>query len=63
MAAAADLSLRAAAVVDALEPKGMLAGLDLGRMDPARANQLLIAVTERASRTDLDAFVAALDGL
>jgi len=53
----------AARVVDALEPKGMLAGLDLGRMDPTRADQLLIAVTERASRTDLDAFVAALDAL
>jgi glycine dehydrogenase subunit 1 len=53
----------AARVVDALEPKGMLAGLDLGRVDPARADQLLIAVTERASRADLDAYVAALDAL
>jgi glycine dehydrogenase subunit 1 len=53
----------AARVVDALEPKGFLAGFDLGRVEPARADQLLIAVTERASREDLDAFVGALDGV
>ena len=53
----------AARVVDGLEPKGILAGLDLGRIEPARGDQLLIAVTERASRADLDAFVAALDAL
>jgi len=34
-----------------------------GRVEPARADQLLIAVTERASRADLDAFVSALDGI
>jgi glycine dehydrogenase subunit 1 len=53
----------AARVVDALEPKGFLAGFDLGRVDPGRADQLLIAVTERALRTDLDAFARALDAL
>ncbi|HKQ71238.1 MAG TPA: aminomethyl-transferring glycine dehydrogenase subunit GcvPA [Polyangiaceae bacterium] len=47
-------------VVDLLEPKGFLAGLDLGRVDPRRADQLLVAVTERATRADLDAFAAAL---
>ena len=53
----------AARVVDALEPKGFLAGFDLGRVDPGQADQLLIAVTERASRADLDAFARALDAL
>jgi glycine cleavage system protein P-like pyridoxal-binding family len=40
-----------------------LAGLDLGRMDKARSDQLLVAVTESRSRADLDAFVDALDAL
>jgi glycine dehydrogenase subunit 1 len=53
----------AGSVVDALEPKGFLAGLDLGRIDPKRADQLLIAVTEHMSRADLDAFADALDAL
>jgi glycine dehydrogenase subunit 1 len=53
----------AAQVVEALEPKGILAGLDLGRMDKARSDQLLVAVTESRSRADLDAFVDALDAL
>jgi glycine dehydrogenase subunit 1 len=53
----------AAKVVDALEPKGFLAGLDLGRIDPKRGDQLLVAVTERILKSDLDAFVAALDGV
>ncbi len=53
----------AARVVEALEPKGFLAGLDLGRVDPKRSDQLLIAVTERVIRSDLDGFVAALDGI
>jgi len=51
----------AARVVDALEPKGFLAGLDLGRVERAREGELLIAVTEHASRSDLDAFARALD--
>jgi glycine dehydrogenase subunit 1 len=50
-------------VVDALEPKGFLAGFDMGRIDPTRADQLLVAVTESRNRSDLDAFVAALDAV
>ena len=50
-------------VVEALEPKGILAGLDLGRVDKSRTDQLLVAVTESRSRADLDAFVDALDAL
>jgi glycine dehydrogenase subunit 1 len=39
---------------------GIIAGLDLGRIDPARRDQLLVAVTERHTRADLDRLVAAL---
>jgi glycine dehydrogenase subunit 1 len=39
---------------------GIIAGLDLGRIDPARRDQLLVAVTERHTRGDLDRLVAAL---
>jgi glycine dehydrogenase subunit 1 len=43
-----------------LEQRGILAGVSLGRFDPARDNQLLISVTERHARADLDRLVAAL---
>ncbi len=46
--------------VDELARKGILAGIDLGRWSRARERQLLIAVTERHSRADLDRLVAAL---
>src|SRR5262249_55547421 len=51
----------AARVVAAPGPKGYLAGFDVGRVDPSRADQLLVAVTERASRGEIDGFVRALD--
>ncbi len=51
----------AGALVSALYSKNILAGFDLGRVDPARKGELLVAVTERHSRADLDGFVAALD--
>src|SRR5204863_9906701 len=50
----------AAALVTALFADGVLAGFDLGRIDPARKGELLIAVTERHSRADLDKLVTAL---
>jgi glycine dehydrogenase subunit 1 len=53
----------AARVVEALEPQGLLAGLDLGRVDPARTGELLIAVTERSSKSDMDRLVRALGSL
>ncbi len=46
-----------------LESKGIIAGLDLGRVDPALSDQLLIAVTETHSRSDLDKLLAALDSV
>jgi glycine dehydrogenase subunit 1 len=50
----------AAAVCRKLEAQGIIAGYDLGRQDPARKDSLLIAVTEKHRREDLDRLVAAL---
>jgi glycine dehydrogenase subunit 1 len=53
----------AARVTRKLEESGIIAGFDLGRVDPALADRLLIAVTEKHRREQLDRFVAALDGV
>lgn len=50
-------------VLTALRAKNIVGGLDLGRWDKALANQLLVAVTERHTRADLDAFIQALQAL
>ncbi|WP_437691638.1 aminomethyl-transferring glycine dehydrogenase subunit GcvPA [Sorangium sp. So ce176] len=46
----------------ALAEQGIIAGLDLGRIDPRRRDELLVAVTERHGRADLDRLVGALAG-
>lgn len=51
----------AARVTEKLESEGIVAGYDLGRTDPALADRLLVAVTEKHRREDLDRFVEALD--
>jgi glycine dehydrogenase subunit 1 len=51
----------AARVCEKLESDGIIAGFDLGRSDPALADRLLVAVTEKHRREDLDRFAAALD--
>jgi glycine dehydrogenase subunit 1 len=51
----------AGALVSALTNQDIIAGFALGRVDPARKGELLVAVTERHARADLDRFVAALD--
>ncbi|MHB8572430.1 MAG: aminomethyl-transferring glycine dehydrogenase subunit GcvPA [Candidatus Dormibacteria bacterium] len=50
----------AAEVVAQLGSEGILAGYDLGRLDPSLADTLLVAVTETTSVPDLDAFAARL---
>jgi glycine dehydrogenase subunit 1 len=50
----------AAGVVAALAGGGFLAGLDAGRFYAGHDDVLLIAVTERRTRAELDAFVEAL---
>lgn len=51
----------AAHVCRRLEQDGILAGLDLGRVGAEYKDRLLVAVTERHRREDLDRLVAALD--
>ncbi|WP_437561013.1 aminomethyl-transferring glycine dehydrogenase subunit GcvPA [Sorangium sp. So ce542] len=46
----------------ALAEQGIIPGLDLGRIDARRRDELLVAVTERHGRADLDRLVAALAG-
>ena len=43
----------------ALESHGIVAGVDLGRYEPSRKNQILLAVTELHTRADLDRLVEA----
>ncbi len=43
-----------------LEAQGIIAGFDLGREDPAHKDRLLVAVTEKHRREDLDRLVRAL---
>lgn len=50
----------ASAVCKKLEAQGIIAGYDLGRADSARKDCLLIAVTEKHRRQDLDQLVQAL---
>ena len=44
-----------------LEEHDILGGFDLGRLDDARANELLVAVTDVNTKDDIDALVAALE--
>ncbi len=50
----------AANVCRKLEQQGVIAGFDLGRVDPKLADRLLIAVTEEHRREDLDRLLTAL---
>jgi glycine dehydrogenase subunit 1 len=43
--------------------EALLPGVDLGTFDSARPNDLLVAVTEKHSRADLDRLVALIAGL
>jgi glycine dehydrogenase subunit 1 len=50
----------AAQVIDAMLERGFLAGIDLGRFNTNHANLLLVAVTEKRTKQEMDAFVDAL---
>jgi glycine dehydrogenase subunit 1 len=52
----------AAGIVDALAERGFLAGLDLGRTDLGIEDGLLVAVTEKRTRGEIDRFVELLGG-
>ncbi|MDZ7413036.1 MAG: aminomethyl-transferring glycine dehydrogenase subunit GcvPA [candidate division KSB1 bacterium] len=47
-------------IVETLSKKGILAGLALGRYEAALSNCLLIAVTEKRTKKEMDGLVAAL---
>lgn len=49
----------AAEVLSAMEQRSIVGGYDLGRAEPAWSDRVLIAVTERHTRDDLDALVQA----
>ncbi len=51
---------KASAVLAAIADKGVLGGIDLARFDHNRERDLLIAVTERHKKADLDSFVSLL---
>ena len=53
----------AAAVAAQLRERGIVAGLPLGRVDPARADQLLLCCTEMTPPTAIDRLVDAIGGL
>ena len=53
----------AAAVCRKLEGQGIIAGYDLGRAEAALKDRLLIAVTEKHRREDLDRLVRALSAV
>jgi glycine dehydrogenase subunit 1 len=53
------LPLAAERFCAAMAERGILAGVPLGRWDRARPNDLLVAVTERRSEADLEAYVTA----
>lgn len=54
------LPRRASEVLAGLEAKGILGGIDLGRWYPGREDQLLVAVTERARKEQIDRYASAL---
>ncbi|MEE8396641.1 MAG: aminomethyl-transferring glycine dehydrogenase subunit GcvPA [bacterium] len=51
----------AAEIVGACLRRGIAPGIDLGRFDPARSGQLLVAVTETKDKAAIDALVEALE--
>jgi hypothetical protein len=50
-------------VCEKLEEHSIIAGYDLGREDRAFKDRLLIAVTEKHRREDLDSLVRGLDAV
>ena len=57
------LPIPAGRLVEALLPQGILAGLDVGRLVPGLDDVLLVAVTEKRTRGEIDAFVDAVAGV
>jgi glycine dehydrogenase subunit 1 len=47
-------------VLEAMKAKGILAGLDLARFDPSKANDILVCVTEVKKKAQLDKYAEAM---
>jgi glycine dehydrogenase subunit 1 len=58
-----ELPCDASDLVAELIPLGFIAGFPLGRYYPELKNCLLVAMTEKRTQTEIDAFVSALKGL
>jgi glycine dehydrogenase subunit 1 len=53
----------ASVVLAALLKNDILGGLDLGKYDPARSHQILVAVTEKRSMDEIEAYVRAVSAI
>jgi len=49
-------------LLDRLKTQGFYAGINLGNLEKSRKNQILIAVTEKRTKAEMDHLVAALGG-
>ncbi len=58
-----ELPVDAGEAVGKLIEKGFAAGFPLGRYYPGMENHLLVAVTEKRTKEEIDAFAAALEGV
>jgi glycine dehydrogenase subunit 1 len=58
-----ELPCDASDLVAKLMPLGFIAGLPLGRYYPELKNGLLVAITEKRSQAEIDAFVSAMKGV
>ncbi len=50
-------------MLDQLKEQGFYAGINLGNLDAQRKNQILIAVTEKRTKAEMDQLVAAIGGV
>ena len=49
-------------LLDTLKAQGFYAGINLGNLEESRKNQILIAVTEKRTKAEMDQLVAAIGG-
>ncbi|MCD6098339.1 aminomethyl-transferring glycine dehydrogenase subunit GcvPA [bacterium] len=57
---AVSLPVSASLVIEKLKEKGFIAGLDLGKFYPGEENSLLVAVTERRTKDEMDDFTESI---
>jgi glycine dehydrogenase subunit 1 len=60
---AVDTPVSASGIISALLDKGIFAGLDLGSFDPKLKNRLLVCVTEKRTKEEIDLLVEGLRGV